>query len=131
MNSLLELKDSKSFSSLSLPVVPRTNEDAERILRRGEKTKEVLFHVLICQLEESCKKHPEDENLEDTRQFLRSKSYKSFNPKSELVQLALEVDDYIESLVFNNKSKDILIGGDSDDEDIEDSGLLDSVVMEV
>ena len=131
MNSLLELKDGKSFSSLSLPVVPRTNEDAERILRRGEKTKEVLFHDLICQLEESCKKHPEDEYLEDTRQFLRSKSYKSFNPKSELVQLALEVDDYIESLVFNNKSKDILIGGDSDDEDIEDSGLLDSVVMEV
>ena len=47
------------------------------------------------------------------------------------MQLALEVDDYIESLEFNIKSKDIFIGGDSDAEDIEDSGLFDSVVMEV
>ena len=47
MNSLLELKDGKTFSTLSLPVVPRTNEDAERILKRGEKTKEVLFHDIF------------------------------------------------------------------------------------
>ena len=45
--SLAELKEGKNYTELSLPVIPKTNEEAERIKKRGEKIKEVMFKDLL------------------------------------------------------------------------------------
>ena len=116
-NSLLELREGKPFSAISLPVVPRTEEDAERIRKRGEKTKEGLYLDLMKRLNEVYISFPGDEYVYDTRQFLKSKSFKSFNPKSELVKLVLEVDSYLDNLEFDKMSSKLVVDEESEDEE--------------
>ena len=116
-NSLLELREGKPFSAMSLPVVPRTEEDAERIRKRGEKTKEGLYIDLMKRLNEAYISFPGDEYVCDTRQFLKSKSFKSFNPKSELVKLVLEVDSYLDNLEFDKMSSKLVVDEESEDEE--------------
>ena len=101
---------------MSLPVVPRTDEDAERIRKRGEKSKQVLFQDLKSKVEEACTKYPEDEYLEETNHFLSSKSFKHFNPKAKLTELVLEVESYIDSLEFEEKC-DLILAADKTDEE--------------
>ena len=51
--SLSELKEGRPYTEISLPVVPKTDEEAERIKKRGEKTKEVMFKELKAQVGEA------------------------------------------------------------------------------
>ena len=102
---------------MSLPVVPRTDEDAERIRKRGEKTKQVLFQDLKSKVEDACIKYPDEENLKGTHYFLGSRSYKHFNPKAKLTELVLEVESYIDRLEFEEKCDLILAADETDEEE--------------
>ena len=79
-------------------MIPKTEEEAEKIKKRGEKTKEVLFNDLKKQVEEAMVVYPRDDYLRETNTFLLSKSFKSFNPKSKLSNLVLEVDEHLDYL---------------------------------
>ena len=113
------MREGKSFQELSYPVVPRTQADAERIKKRGEKTKEVLFQDLKVSIHQARLDFAADKYLADIEEYLRSKTYKYFNPKSELVKLVTEVEGYIENLTFENESAVVSSagGGGSEDED--------------
>ena len=100
--SLSELKEGKKYTELSLPVIPKTDEEAERIKKRGEKTKEVLFGDLNKSVEKALEVFPSDDYLKEIQTFLLSKSFKSFNPKSKLTKLVLEVEEHIDFLGFEN-----------------------------
>ena len=107
------MREGKSFQELSYPVVPRTQADAER-----EKTKEVLFQDLRVSIHKARLDFAADKYLADIEEYLRSKTYKYFNPKSELVKLVTEVEGYIENLTFENESAVVSNAGcGSEDED--------------
>ena len=53
--SLSELKEGWQYTGISLPVVPKTDDEAERIKKRGEKSKEVMFKELKTQVGEALK----------------------------------------------------------------------------
>ena len=114
------MKEGRSFSTLSHPIIPRTDEDAERIARRGEKSKEVLYLELKVKLREALLVHSEDVYLVDTMEFLSRKSHKYFNPKAKLVALIDEVNRYIEDMEFKSMCDDVLAVENSD---VEDNGL--------
>ena len=111
------MKQGKSYQDLSYPVVPRTEADAERIQRRGEKTKEVLFQDLKSKVMQARLVYSSDRYLNDMEEYLRSKNSRYFSPKSKLVQLVTEVEGYIDNLVFERERIALLISGESEDED--------------
>ena len=74
------MKQGKSYQDLSYPVVPRTGADAERIQRRGDKTKEVLFQDLKSKVMQARLVYSSD-----MEEYLRSKNSRYFSPKSKLV----------------------------------------------
>ena len=119
--SLKELKEGKNYTELSLPVIPKTDEEAEKIKKRGEKSKESLFKDLVKSIEEALKIFPSDDYLTGNQTFLQSKNFKYFNPKSKLTKLVLEVDEYIDNLSFQNELSLIL----SDSVDVDDGSGSD------
>ena len=115
--SLNELRSGKRLCELSQPQVPKTDEEAERIKKRGEKSKEVMFNDLKLGVEEARKDYPRDQYLKDMSDYLKSKNFKHFNPKSKLIQLVLEVEEHIDSLEFGIKCdvEAALEGSDGED----------------
>jgi hypothetical protein len=95
-------------------VIPKTEEEAEKIEKRGEKTKEVLFNDLKKQVEEAIIVYPRDDYLKETNTFLLTKSFKSFNPKSRLSNLVLEVDEHMDYLNIQNSLRLTLDRCDND-----------------
>ena len=112
--SLSELKEGRQYTEISLPVVPKTDDEAERIKKRGEKSKEVMFKDLKTQVGEALKLFPSDNFLEETENFLAERNFKSFNPKSKLSELVLQVESHIDYL-STQKNMKITIN-DQDDE---------------
>ena len=112
--SLSELKEGWQYTEISLPVVPKTDDEAERIKKRGEKSKEVMFKDLKTQVGEALKLFPSDNFLEETENFLAERNFKSFNPKSKLSELVLQVESHIDYL-STQKNMKITIN-DQDDE---------------
>ena len=112
--SLSELKEGWQYTEISLPVVPKTDDEAERIKKRGEKSKEVMFKDLKTQVGEALKLFPSDNFLEETENFLAERNFKSFNPKSKLSELVLQVESHIDYL-STQKNMKININ-DQDDE---------------
>ena len=80
-----------------MPVIPKTDEEAEKIRKRGEKTKERLFNDLKQTIFNAEKVFPNDDYLKELKIFLESKSFKYFNPKDKLVKLVQEVEEHIET----------------------------------
>ena len=113
--SLDELKKGKNYTELSVPVVPKTDEESEKTKRKGGKSKEVLFSDLKHTIEEAQSTFASDAYLSDMKLSLEKKSYKSFNPKDKLVRLVSEVEEHIDNLMFKY-SGDI----EQDDSDIDD-----------
>ena len=74
-----------------MPVIPKTDEEAEKIKKRGEKTKERLFDDLKETIHDAGEAFPNDDYLNELKIFLVSKSLKYFNPKDKIVKLVLEV----------------------------------------
>ena len=60
----------------------------------------MLFNDLKASIAEALKTYPDDLYLDDMSEYLASKSYKYFTPKSKLSQLVAEVQEYIDALVF-------------------------------
>ena len=116
--SLSELKEGRPYTDLSLPVVPKTDEEAERIKKRGEKSKEVMFKDLMIQIGEALEIFPCDNFLEETEHFLSERNFKSFNPKSKLSDLVLQVESHIDYL---NIQKNMKIVINEPDEEYDDS----------
>ena len=112
--SLSELKEGWQYTEISLPIVPKTDDEAERIKKRGEKSKEVMFKDLKTQVGEALKLFPSDNFLEETENFLAERNFKSFNPKSKLSELVLQVESHIDYL-STQKNMKITIN-DQDDE---------------
>ena len=114
--SLDELRSGKNYTELSVPVVPKTDEESEKAKRKGEKSKEVLFSDLKQTVEEALKTFASDHYLSDLKLSLETKSHKSFNPKDKLVQLVSEVEEHVDNLMFKNSGD--IDQDESDDEDI-------------
>ena len=95
-------------------MIPKTEEEAEKIKKRGEKNKEVLFNDLKKQVEEAIIVYPRDDYLKETNTFLLTKSFKSFNPKSRLSNLVLEVDEHMDYLNIQNSLRLTLDRCDND-----------------
>ena len=68
------MREGESFQELSYPVVPRTQADAERIKKRGEKTKEVLFQDLNVSIHQARLDFVADKYLADIEEYLKSKT---------------------------------------------------------
>ena len=98
--ALQELRSGKNYTDLSVLIVPKTDEESEKIKRKGEKSKEVLFSDLKLIVDETLKKYSSDQYLSDMKSSLETKSHKSFNPKDKLIQLVSEVEEYVENLLF-------------------------------
>ena len=97
-----------------MPVVPKTDDEAERIKKRGEKSKEVMFKELKTQVGEALKLFPSDTFLEETEEFLAERNFKSFNPKSKLSDLVMQVESHID---YRSIQKNMKIAiNDHDDE---------------
>ena len=60
----------------------------------------MLFNDLKASIAEALKTYPDDLYLDDMSEYLASKSFKYFTPKSKLSQLVAEVGEHIDSLVF-------------------------------
>ena len=60
----------------------------------------MLFNDPKASIAEALKTYPDDLYLDDMSEYLASKSYKYFTPKSKLSQLVAEVGEHIDSLVF-------------------------------
>ena len=60
----------------------------------------MLFNDLKASIAEALKTYPDDLYLVDMSEYLASKSYKYFTPKSKLSQLVAEVGEHIDALVF-------------------------------
>ena len=102
-----------------MPVIPKTDEEAEKIKMRGEKTKEMLFNDLKLTIAKAKESFPNDDFLEELKLYLEARSFKHFNPKSKLVQLVLEVDEHIDSLSYQSSMNMIVDDSDCDsDEEI-------------
>ena len=121
--SLRELKEGRNYTELSLPIVAKTEEEAEKIKKRGEKTKQVLFNELIQTVDKALEDFPTDDYLNESRVFLQSKNFKQFNPKSQLTKLVLEIDEHIENLTFQNGQR-LNLNDSADDGDFESEGEL-------
>ena len=85
-------------------------------MRKGEKSKEVLFSDLKQTIVEALKTFSSDHYLNDLKLSLETKSHKSFNPKDKLVQLVSEVEEHVDNLVFRNSGD--IDQDESDDEEI-------------
>ena len=108
-------------------MVPRTDADAERIQKRGEKTKEVLFEDLKTKVKQARLDFCGDEYLESIGEYLASKNFKHFNPKSKLVKLVAEVEGYIENMEFESESGVVIAVAESEEED-DVEGDIDNLI---
>ena len=87
--SLNELRSGKRLCELSQPQVPKTDEEAERIKKRGEKSKEVMFIYLKLGVEEARKDYPRDQYLKDMSDYLSQKTLSILTPSQSLFSLFL------------------------------------------
>ena len=122
-SSLEELKQGKKYTKLTLQVVPKTDEDAEKIKKKGEKTKEVLFTDLTKEVQGALEKFPDDEYLIITKNFLDSKTYKSFSPKLKLLDLTSQVEEHLTNVVFETELREALGGSTEWGDDIDNDEL--------
>lgn len=102
-------------------MVPKTEDEAEKLKKRGEKTKETFFKDLVKTVNEALQNSPGDEYLNDMKAFLETKSFKNFNPKKKLEDLTSEVDEHIGELHFQNELNQIL--GDGEESDLSDDEI--------
>ena len=113
-----QLADGESYNNLSKKFVPKSEKDEERLIRLGQKTKQQLYKDLKLKITAGLKDFKDDKYLLEIEIDLSKRKPEQFNPKTVLVNLCSQVDNYLEDLYvckdLNNANNDSDLDSDCD-----------------
>ena len=101
------MSDGKYYNEITRKFVPRTEADVEKLARLGQLTKQQLHKNIIKFVQESLSDFPYDQYLLESLNMLKIKTYDKFNPKSLLVDLCNEIEEYVENLMIDNQIEEL------------------------
>ena len=115
--ALDHLAAGKGFDSLMCSPQPKTLEEAEKILRRSELSKDDLHQQAMLSVKEALLMNSSDQFLLSAKIELMNKKAHSFNPKKSLIDYCNKIHQYIENLNVS-VVKELLIDDFSSDDEV-------------